>query len=370
MTDTHHPDTPRNRGDNDAPHMSPVTPAEDARTIMLNKISWGAVLAGVVVALVTQLILNMLGIGIGAATLDPAAGAAENPSAPTFSIGAGIWFALSGIIASLAGGYAAGRLAGKPKESTAGWHGLTAWALTTLVIFYLLTSTVGGFLGGAYRTVPSALGNVAQTVGATAQTAAQVAAPNLAGVTDPFSSIEQSMRGATGGNDPAALRDAAVTAVRAAVTGNQQQAAGSAGARRPGHRPGPEHPSRAGSHASPAVRAAVPPDGGPGQAAGDAGGRHGRERRLARRAVRGARSSARRGRGLVRRAHGRGGADHHGAHGVSGHQQRPAPARGSRSTTVVSSGGTGAPPPTPRAFLSSSFTSKRKDPFPWPSKPS
>jgi len=223
MATTTHPDTPRNRGDDDAPHMSPVTPAEDARTMLINKISWGAVLAGVVVALVTQLVLNMLGIGIGAATLDPGGGGGENPSAQSFSIGAGIWFALSGIIASLAGGYAAGRLAGKPKESTAGWHGLTAWALTTLVIFYLLTSTVGGILGGAYRTLSSALGNVAQTVGATAQTAAQVAAPNISRVADPFSSIEQSVRGATGGNDPAALRDAAVTAVRGVLTGNPQQ---------------------------------------------------------------------------------------------------------------------------------------------------
>src|ERR671916_2118818 len=102
-----HPATPRNLGDKDAPHMSPVTPSEDARTIMLNRISWGAVLAGVVVALVTQLILNLLGIGIGAATIDPMAGAGENPSASTFSIGAGIWFAVAGILASLAGGYAA-----------------------------------------------------------------------------------------------------------------------------------------------------------------------------------------------------------------------------------------------------------------------
>jgi hypothetical protein len=225
MTDIHHPDTPRSRGDQEAPHMSPVTPAEDARTILLNRVSWGAVLAGVVVMLVTQLILNLLGIGLGAATLDPAGGAGGNPSASSFSIGAGIWFVLAGILASFAGGYAAGRLAGKPKESTAGWHGLTAWALTTLVVFYLLTTTVGGILGGAYRTVTSALGNVAQTVGSTAQTAAQVAAPNLAGAADPFSSIEQSIRGATGSNDPAALRDAAVAAVRAVVTGNEQQAA-------------------------------------------------------------------------------------------------------------------------------------------------
>jgi hypothetical protein len=195
-----------------------------ARTILLNRVSWGAVLAGVVVALVTQLVLNLLGVGVGAATLDPYAGADENPSASSFSIGAGIWFAVSGILAAGAGGYTAGRLAGRPKESTAGWHGLTAWALTTLVIFYLLTSTIGGILGGAYRTLTSALGNVAQTVGSTAQTAAQVAAPNLARVADPFSGIEQSVRDATGGNDPAALRDAAVSAVKAALTGNQQQA--------------------------------------------------------------------------------------------------------------------------------------------------
>ena len=121
MAETMHPDTPRNRGDHDAPHESPITPAEDARTIMLNKISWGAVFAGVVVALVTQFILNMFGIGLGAASLDPAGGAGANPAASTFSIGAGIWFVLSGVLASLAGGYAAGRLAGKPKESTGGW---------------------------------------------------------------------------------------------------------------------------------------------------------------------------------------------------------------------------------------------------------
>ena len=227
MPDVHQPDTPPTRGDraphiSDAPHISPATPAEDVRTIMINQVSWGAVLAGVVVALVTQIVLNMLGIGIGAATLDPVAG--DSPSATSFSIGAGIWFALSGVLAALAGGYVAGRLAGAPKESTAGWHGLTTWALTTLVIFYLLTSTVGGILGGTYRTLTSALGSVASTVGSTAQTAAQVAAPGLARVADPFSSIEQSLRSATGGNDPAALRDAAIAAVRAAITGDQQKA--------------------------------------------------------------------------------------------------------------------------------------------------
>ena len=212
------PDTPRDRGESDAPHLSPATPAEDARTVLLNEVSWAAVFAGVVVALVTQLLLNMLGLGIGVATLDPGTG--DNPSAAALSIGAGLWWTLSGILASLAGGYAAGRLSGRPKEATAAWHGLTAWAFTTLVVFWLLSSAVGGVLGGVYNTVSGALGGL----GRTAATAASTAAPALSQVADPFAAIETSVREASGGDDPAALRDAAVTAVRGMLTGDPAQA--------------------------------------------------------------------------------------------------------------------------------------------------
>ena len=214
MTTMDHPDTPRNRGDLDAPHMSPVTPEEDFRTIMLNRVSWAAVLAGVVVSLVTQLLLNMFGLGIGLSTLDPGTG--DNPAASTFSIGAAIWWTISGIIAAFIGGYVAGRLSGRPKESTTGWHGITAWAVTTLLIFYLLTSTVGAVLGGAFRTVGNAIGGIAQT-------AATAAGPALAQA-DPFAGIEAQVRAAAGGQDPAALRDAAVAGVRAAVTGSEAEA--------------------------------------------------------------------------------------------------------------------------------------------------
>jgi hypothetical protein len=192
------------------------------RTILINRVSWGAVFAGVVIALVTQLILNLIGIAIGAATFDPASSA--NPSAATFSVGAGVWWTVSGIIAALAGGYAAGRLAGQPSEASGGWHGLTAWALATLVIFALLTTTLGTIAGGALRFAGSMAGGVAQTLGTTAQTAMQAASPALTQAADPFASIERAVRDASGGNDPAALRDAAVSAVRAAVTSDPAQA--------------------------------------------------------------------------------------------------------------------------------------------------
>ena len=217
-----HPETPRSRGDPDAPHVTPVTPGEDMRTVLINRVSWGAVFAGVVIALVTQLILNLIGIAVGAATFDPAS--STSPSATTFSVGAGIWWTVSGIIAALAGGYAAGRLAGQPSEASGGWHGLTAWALATLVIFALLTTALGAIAGGALRFAGSMAGGVAETLGTTAQTAMQAAAPALTQAADPLASLERTVRDASGGNDPAALRDAAVSAVRAAVTADPAQA--------------------------------------------------------------------------------------------------------------------------------------------------
>lgn len=213
-------------------HKSSVTPGEDLRTIALHEISWGAVLAGVFVALILQLILNLLGLGLGLTSVSAVEG--DNPAASTISIGAGLWWVVFGIIAAAAGGYVAGRLSGKPVESSAGYHGLISWAVTTFVVIYLLTSALGGLVGGAFNTVSSALGGAASAVGSTAnavggaaQTAAQVAGPSLTNLPNPLSDIEGKVRSASGGQDPAALRDQAVSAVRDALSGDpaKQQAA-------------------------------------------------------------------------------------------------------------------------------------------------
>lgn len=99
-----------------------ITPVENAHTILVNKVSWGAIFAGVVVALVIQVLLTMLGVGIGVATLDPQSG--DNPAASTFSIVAGIWYLLSGIVSAFTGGYIAARMSGKTDETAGALHGL------------------------------------------------------------------------------------------------------------------------------------------------------------------------------------------------------------------------------------------------------
>jgi ElaB/YqjD/DUF883 family membrane-anchored ribosome-binding protein len=217
----HRPDTPRNGGDSDAPHVSPVTPDEDVRTNLINRVSWGAILAGVAIALVAQLLLSMVGVGIGVSTLDP--GTADNPSATNFSVTAAIWWGVSGIVAAFLGGFAAGRLAGVPKESTASWHGLTSWAVTTLVIFYLVTTTASSLLGGTLSTLTSVVGGAASGAGSVAQ----AVAPAVTGSSDPFTAIEQAITGSgqnVAQNGQTDLRDAAVASVRAVLTGNPSDA--------------------------------------------------------------------------------------------------------------------------------------------------
>ena len=185
---------------------------DDAHTIMINRVAWGAIFAGVVVALVVQVLLTMLGAGIGMATLDPASG--DNPAASTFSISTAVWWMVSGIIAVFAGGYIAARMSGRTVPTTGALHGLTTWAFTTLVILYLVTTAAGSLVGGVFSGVASAVGGVGQTV-------AQSAAPMLENA-NPLDAIEREVRAT--GTDPEALNNAAVNAIRQLLTGDAANA--------------------------------------------------------------------------------------------------------------------------------------------------
>jgi len=183
--------------------------------------SWGAIFAGAVTALVAQILLTLVGLGIGLSALDTNGG--DNPSVAAFSTTAGLWWVGSGIVASLIGGYLAGRLSGRGSRATSGYHGLVSWAVTTLVVIYLLTSSVGSLLGGTFSGLSSVLGGAGQAIGGTVQTAAQAAAPSLSKVSNPIDGIEQQVRQQAAGQDPQAARDAAVSAMRAALTGDAAQ---------------------------------------------------------------------------------------------------------------------------------------------------
>src|SRR5919112_5322125 len=90
-----------------------------------SRISWGAVIAGAVVALAIALMLNALGAGVGATTID--ATGRDSPSASSFGIGAAIWLLISNLIGLGVGGYVAARLSGTSDNTDGTLHGLAVW---------------------------------------------------------------------------------------------------------------------------------------------------------------------------------------------------------------------------------------------------
>jgi hypothetical protein len=137
------------------------------------RVSWGAIFAGVVIAIAVQLVLGILGAGIGLTMVDPVDG--TTPGAAGFGIGAGLWWLLTTIIALGAGGFAATRAAGVHARFDALVHGLVVWGVTLILTLYLLTTVVGGIIGGAFRTVGAVAGAAGSTAISAAPTAASIA---------------------------------------------------------------------------------------------------------------------------------------------------------------------------------------------------
>ena len=132
----------------------------------LKRFSWGAILAGVAVAIVVHLVLSILGVAIGVSTIDPL-----QESNPVAGIGTGtaIYTLVISIIALFAGGFTAGSLAPIQDRRDRTLHGLTTWAVVTLVTFMLLTTVVGRIIGGTASMVTTGLEQVGQAASSVMQ---------------------------------------------------------------------------------------------------------------------------------------------------------------------------------------------------------
>jgi len=172
-----------------------------------SRISWGAILAGAVVAVTIGLMLNALGAGVGATTVD--ATARDTPSASSFGIGAAIWVLVSNLIGLAVGGYVAARLSGTADNTDGTLHGLAVWGTTFLISAVLLGNLVSSVASTATNTASSVLGSVAQGAGSVASTVGQQAASRvdtgtLQSATQGLVDRVQGALGGTGG-DPAAM---------------------------------------------------------------------------------------------------------------------------------------------------------------------
>ncbi|WP_431265456.1 hypothetical protein ACQ859_08750 [Roseateles chitinivorans] len=147
-------------------------------------VSWGAVLAGAAAAAALSLILLLLGVGLGLAAASPWAN--DGASAATLGVAGIVWLAFTQLAASGLGGYLAGRLRVRWRDTDADEvhfrdtaHGLLSWAVATLFTAAVLTASVGAIAGIGVKGAVVAAGTAA--TGAAAVTAAAGAAADDAG---------------------------------------------------------------------------------------------------------------------------------------------------------------------------------------------
>ncbi|MFA6037002.1 MAG: hypothetical protein WC748_02620 [Legionellales bacterium] len=110
------------------------------QSVWVTGISWGAILAGVFVALSVASILNLLGLGLDLIAL----GNSKNPH--TITLLSTLWIVLSSIFAMLAGGWVAGRMCGPQLATEGALHGIVMCGVSIFLTF-LLASSVGSMLG-------------------------------------------------------------------------------------------------------------------------------------------------------------------------------------------------------------------------------
>ena len=118
------------------------------------RVSWGAIFAGLCVTLVIALTLSLLGVAIGAATVDPLQ--EQNPLRG-LALGSGIWFIVTALTSLFVGACVAGRLSGGPRRADGLLHGVVTWSVAELAMVFWLMTAVGALMGGAGRMASSAM---------------------------------------------------------------------------------------------------------------------------------------------------------------------------------------------------------------------
>jgi hypothetical protein len=110
-----------------------------------DRVRWGPIIAGLVVALSAQLVLSALGAAIGLTNISDSG--APRSNADNVGAAVGIWSIISLFISLFIGGWVTARASGPMNRSTALLNGAILWATTLAISAWLLSSGVSGAFG-------------------------------------------------------------------------------------------------------------------------------------------------------------------------------------------------------------------------------
>jgi len=143
-------------------------------TIGGSHIKWGAVFAGLVVGMAAQMTFTLLGIAVGAWSVD------FHEAAPAEGIptGSAVYTGITLLISAFIGGFMTARMAGSYLRSDGLFHGAVVWGLTGVLSAFLATTAMASLVGGIFSMFGTALQALGQGAAATASAVVQKAPPD------------------------------------------------------------------------------------------------------------------------------------------------------------------------------------------------
>jgi len=111
-----------------------------------DSVRWGPIVAGLVTALTTFLLLSLLAVGIGLTAADPGSGTADTQA---IGIGGAITGAIIGLVSFFLGGLVAARTSATVGRPAGALNGFLVWALGVIVILALGALGLSTILGAA-----------------------------------------------------------------------------------------------------------------------------------------------------------------------------------------------------------------------------
>lgn len=127
----------------------------------LPRLSWGSVIAGVLLALAAHVVLGLLGAALGFA--------AQPADSNVVGAGAAIWGLLTPFVATLLGAWLACRMAGERDTAGTNVHGIMVWCIGLLAGALFLTGTLATGAMTAGTVASGNAGALRQLTGATRQ---------------------------------------------------------------------------------------------------------------------------------------------------------------------------------------------------------
>jgi hypothetical protein len=138
-----------------------------------DRVRWGPILSGLVIAISSQLILSAFGAAIGSTGLSGSG--APRSDAGDVGSAVGIWSIISLFISLFIGGWVTARACGPTNRNTALLNGAILWATTLVISAWLLANGVSG----AFGVLASNAGEIINQAQQSGATPGDVTPPNV-----------------------------------------------------------------------------------------------------------------------------------------------------------------------------------------------